>query len=41
MWTENNLQLIKLRFPLETDLEWNSTAYFPQNTELEIAGETL
>lgn len=41
VFTENNLRLIKLRFPLQSDVAWNSTAYFPTTTELEIAGESI
>jgi hypothetical protein len=41
VYTENNLRFIKLRFPLKTDIEWKATAYFPEDTEVEVAGETL
>lgn len=40
-FTEDNLRYVKLRFPLKTDVEWDATAYFPETTKLEVAGETL
>lgn len=39
--TENNLRSIKLIFPLKAETEWQSTAYFPETTIIEIAGESL
>ncbi|MCB0629436.1 MAG: hypothetical protein R2824_18310 [Saprospiraceae bacterium] len=41
VFTENNLRFLKLRFPLKTDAEWKGTAYFPEDTEVEVAGESL
>lgn len=41
IYTENNLSQIKLRFPLEVDLEWDGTARFPEGVILEIAGESI
>lgn len=40
-FTENNLRFVKLLFPLKADQEWEGTAHFPANTELQVAGETL
>lgn len=41
LFTESNLKYVKLLFPLKTTLEWSSTAYFPETTEIEVAGEVL
>lgn len=41
VYTENNLRFIKLRFPLKAETEWKGTAHFPEDTQVEVAGESL